>query len=349
MSVCAPLTRLVEVGVHMAQTERVQKDRASVLAAAFRHALTAAAEHEGATAPNPAVGCVLLDVGGMVLAVAGHAGAGQLHAEALAIQRAREAGLADRIATVVVTLEPCNHHGRTGPCSQAILTTPAREVWYALPDPNPIASGGAERLRRAGLTVTPLAALDHPDRAQLLADGTRLLAPFATRVQRGRPFVTVKQAVDANGSMIPPPGQKTFTGPEALTLAHGLRRRADAILTGSGTVVADRPELTVRHVPDIPGKSRILCILDRRGRVDAEYLAAASQRGFRPMIATDLVTALKDLAIAGCNEVLVEAGPTLTEAVRTAGLWDEWVLIEKAVLQGRDRITITGRTGLKES
>ncbi len=318
--------------------------RAAVLAAAFRHALTLAGMAEGSTAPNPTVACVLLDVAGQTLVAAAHPGTGHPHAEALAIRMAREAGLADRIATVIVTLEPCNHHGRTGPCTEAILTTPAREVWFALPDPNPVASGGSERLRRAGLTVCALEELDHPDRAELLAKATRLLAPFACRVQRGRPFITVKQALDTVGSMFPPPGQKTFTGPEALTLAHRLRRRADAILTGSGTVLADRAAFTVRHVPDIPGKSRILCILDRRGRVDAAYLEEARQRGLRPVVAHDLATCLQDLGAQGCNEVLVEAGPVLLQTLRQIGLWDEWVLIRQASPGQSDHITITSNT-----
>ena len=327
----------------MSRLEVQHVSHTPALVAAFRHALSLAAEHEGATAPNPTVGCVLLDVAGQILMAAAHPGAGQAHAEAKAIQMARAAGLADRIATVVVTLEPCNHQGRTGPCTAAILGTPARQVWYAVADPNPLAAGGADHLRRAGLHVGTLAELDHAERDALLAQATRLLAPFVSRVQRGRPFVTVKQALNATGGMIPPPGQKTFTGPEALRLAHLLRRRADAILTGSGTVLADRPEFTVRHVPDIQGKSRILCILDRRGRVDANYLEQSRQRGFRPRIATDLTTALADIAADGCNEVLVEAGPRITEAIRTAGLWDEWVLIEKAPPGQTDRITITQR------
>lgn len=325
----------------MTPQDIIQSDRAAVIAAAFRHALGLAAEQVGATAPNPTVGCVLLDIEGGVLTSAAHLGAGKPHAEARAIQMARDAGLVDRIATAVVTLEPCNHQGRTGPCTEAILGTPATEVWYALPDPNLEASGGAAHLRAAGLRVFALQDLDHPDRAELLTQAQQLLAPFASRVRLGRPFVTVKQAVDATGSMIPPTGKKTFTGPEALMLAHRLRRRADAILTGSGTILADRPEFTVRHLPDIAGKSRILSVLDRRGRVDAEYLVQARALGFRPEIATDLTQALRGLADAGCNEVLVEAGPQITEAVRSLGLWDEWVLIEKLPLGQSDRITIT--------
>jgi diaminohydroxyphosphoribosylaminopyrimidine deaminase/5-amino-6-(5-phosphoribosylamino)uracil reductase len=325
----------------MKPPEIMQGDRAAVIAAAFRHALGLAAEQVGATAPNPTVGCVLLDAQGGVLTAAAHLGAGLPHAEARAIQQARDAGLVDRIATAVVTLEPCNHQGRTGPCTAAILATPATEVWYALPDPNLQATGGAARLRAAGLRVFTLQDLYHPDREDLLTQARCLLAPFACRVRLGRPYVTVKQAVDAAGSMIPPAGKKTFTGPEALILAHQLRRRADAILTGSGTILADRPEFTVRHLPDIPGKSRILTVLDRRGRVDAGYLAQARACGFRPEIAVDIAQALRGLAEAGCNEVLVEAGPQITNAVRALGLWDEWVLIEKLPQGQSDRITIT--------
>lgn len=299
------------------------------IAAAFRLALDLAAEQEGATAPNPAVGCTLLDAQGQVLTAAAHLGTGQPHAEARAIQIAHEAGLETRIDKVIITLEPCNHKGRTGPCSAAILATSAREVWFAVADPNPTASGGAAALAQAGLAVHDLSQLDHPDSPALQDRATRLLAPFASRIQRGRPFVTVKQALDPQGSMIPPPGQKTFTGPEALILAHRLRRRADAILTGSGTILADAPDFTVRHVPDISGKRRWLCILDRRGRVGADYLAVARARGLDPLLAEDPAQALQDLAARGCNEVLIEAGPLVTETIRQSGLWDEWVHIRK--------------------
>ncbi len=149
------------------------------LPTAFRRALDAGLAHEGATAPNPAVGCVLLDAAGDVLAEAGHARAGAPHAEAAAIALARGRGVAHRIHTVVVTLEPCTHQGRTGPCCDAILATPAREVWYAMPDPNPVASGGALRLAAAGLQVRRW------DR--LLPEAARLLAPFATRVPGAAP------------------------------------------------------------------------------------------------------------------------------------------------------------------
>jgi len=284
-------------------------------------AVQAARAHEGATAPNPAVGCVVLDAAGAVLAVGAHARAGQPHAEAAALAQVDPA----RVHTVVVTLEPCNHQGRTGPCAGAILQTAARRVVYAVADPNPQASGGAVRLAAVGLTVVRL---DHPG-------ATRLAAPFVTRVTKSRPFITVKQAL-RDGSMIPPPGQKTFTDQDSLRLAHELRRRADAVLTGSGTVLADDPAFTVRHVPDHPGKTRALAILDRRGRIPAAYLTAAQARGFAAFIATDLDQALATLAAQGCNEVLIEAGPQICATLQARGLWDEWVRIEAGT---PDRIT----------
>jgi diaminohydroxyphosphoribosylaminopyrimidine deaminase / 5-amino-6-(5-phosphoribosylamino)uracil reductase len=315
-------------------TQNISQD---AIAAAFSAALDLARDQMGNTAPNPSVGCVLLDQGGEVLASAAHFGLP--HAEVRAITQAQSLGVADRIHTVVVTLEPCNHTGRTGPCSHAILATSAQALWYALPDPTAQAAGGAAHLAAAGLDVRSLDQLDHPQQDALLSDAHRLIAPFLTRITKHRPFVTVKQALDGQGSMIPPAGQKTFTGPQALQLAHELRRRADAIMTGSGTILADHPAFNVRHVADFAGKSRILAILDRRGRVCDDYLRAAKSRGLRPMIVTDLAQALADLADMGCNEVLVEAGPSILDSLAPTDLWDEWVLIRHS--QSGDDITIS--------
>lgn len=318
---------------------------------AFARALQLAREHEGATSPNPPVGCVLLDRDGNELAAGAHRKAGTLHAEAMAIAAARAAGIASRIHTLVVTLEPCNHHGRTPACAAAILATPAQHIWIACRDPNPlVVGGGAARLADAGLEVRFLDDLAAADAAALAQDAAGLIAPFAKHVRTGLPFVTVKQALSRTGGMIPPAGQKTFTAPTSLVLAHGLRRRADAILTGSGTVLADQPEFTVRLVPDHPGKQRILVILDRRRRVPAHYCEAAQQRGFRVQIADDLATALAELGASGALEVLVEAGPALTARVLKTGLWDEHVLIEQGGLSdGGDRITIRRSAGANPS
>lgn len=310
---------------------------------AFARALDLARTHEGATAPNPPVGCVLLGALGQELASGAHRRAGLLHAEAEAIAQARAAGLADNIDSVVVTLEPCNHHGRMPPCTEAILSTGARHVWIGCRDPNPkVTGGGAARLRAAGLDVHFLSDLQHhPEAAALFGEANRLLAPFAKRSRIGLPFITIKQAISISGSMVPGAGRKTFTSAASLELAHRLRRRADAILTGSGTVLADNPLFTVRLVPDHPGKQRMLVILDRRRRVSMAYLDAAEERGFTVHLADNVHQALEMIGAAGGMEVLVEAGPPLTAHLLTSGLWDEHVLIEQAANpDGTDRVTV---------
>ncbi len=305
--------------------------------AALQRAIAGAARFAGATSPNPPVGCVLLDENGAVLAEGFHQKAGAAHAEAAAIAVARERGVVDRIHTVVVTLEPCNHHGRTPPCAGAILETPARRVVIAVADPNPaVAGGGATRLSAAGLNV--VFAEDVPELCAEYRLARRLVAPFVKHALTGLPWVTVKQAVDEAGSMVPPPGRKTFTSRSSLALAHRLRRRADAILTGSGTVLADNPDFTVRHVADFPGKRRFLALLDRRGRVPQTYIDAARARGFDVFRAAGLDDALVRLGARGALEVLVEAGPSVTAAVLEAGLADEHVLITRG---DPDRIAIS--------
>jgi diaminohydroxyphosphoribosylaminopyrimidine deaminase / 5-amino-6-(5-phosphoribosylamino)uracil reductase len=298
-------------------------------------ALAAASGREGLTAPNPPVGCALLDKRGEVLAVAGHQGAGQPHAEASAIAQASAAGVSHRIHTVVVTLEPCNHHGRTPPCTDAILATSARTVVIGMKDPNPaVQGGGMARLAAAGLGIRLYR--DGRDAALL-----RLLAPFTKRVTQGLPWVTVKQALNAAGSMIPPTGQKTFTSQSSLVLAHQLRRRADAIFTGSGTVLADDPLFTVRLVEDFLCKARKLVVFDRRGRIPMQYGQAARARGLDVVMATSLEQALRDVAAAGCLEVLVEAGPHLTSHVLQSRFWDEHVRIKQGATG--DHIEILNR------
>jgi diaminohydroxyphosphoribosylaminopyrimidine deaminase/5-amino-6-(5-phosphoribosylamino)uracil reductase len=330
------------MGEPTASRQSDQDQREGILAQAFARALDAAAQFEGATAPNPPVGCVLLDADGSELVVAAHAKAGELHAEAAAIRLATEAGLIDRIHTVVVTLEPCNHTGRTPPCTAAILATPAKEVWIGTRDPNASVPGhGAETLRAAGLTVRFLEELRHPDMPGPRAHADRLIAPFAKLSRAGLPWITVKQALALDGTMLPPAGRKTFTSPASLTLAHQLRKRADAILTGSGTVLADAPEFTVRHVPDFPGKRRKLIILDRRGRVTSDYVDAARGRGFEVLIEPSWEEAIQNLGRAGVLQVLVEAGPSLTRQVLDDGAWDEHYLIEQgAGPDGDDRVTV---------
>lgn len=314
------------------------------IAQAFARALELARAYEGATAPNPPVGCVLLDAAGIELAYGAHRRAGTPHAEAMAIAAARQSGVVGKIHTAVVTLEPCTHHGRTPPCAEALLATPARHIWIACRDPNPKVGSGVERLIAEGRRVRMLADLPHPDASTLADDAERLIAPFCKHALTGLPFITVKQALSNAGSMIPPPGRKTFTAHSSLVLAHSLRRRADAILTGSGTALADDPHFTVRLVADHPDKQRLLVILDRRRRVSPDYLAAARRRGFVVHLEDDLHAALAMIGASGAMEVLVEGGPSLTRSVLETALWDELVLIEQAGDPGgTDRVTIRRR------
>jgi diaminohydroxyphosphoribosylaminopyrimidine deaminase / 5-amino-6-(5-phosphoribosylamino)uracil reductase len=321
--------------------ERASLESAASILPAMKLALMEAQKFEGATAPNPPVGCVLLDRDGNTLAAAAHQKAGTLHAEALAIKLCRDVGLADKIHTVVVTLEPCNHTGRTGPCTEAILSTSAKNVWIGVADPNPhVAGGGADRLRKTGLHVQFLNQVDAP---KLKSDLQRLIAPFKKRALHGLPWVTIKQAVNTQGSMIPPAGQKTFTSQSSLILAHQLRRRADAIITGSGTVLADDPHFTVRLVEDFAYKQRHLVLFDRRRRIPQLYLDAAITRGFKISFADNFLQVLKHLAEQVALEVLVEAGPSLTQSFLNSNLCDEHVLITKGdpdhiqIIQNKER------------
>ncbi|MEO6609777.1 MAG: bifunctional diaminohydroxyphosphoribosylaminopyrimidine deaminase/5-amino-6-(5-phosphoribosylamino)uracil reductase RibD, partial [Aestuariivirga sp.] len=317
--------------------------RGQSLLQAFSAALSAAQAFEGATAPNPPVACVILSNEGEVLATAAHQKAGQPHAEALAIEACRQNCTLEKIHTLIVTLEPCNHNGRTPPCSEAILTTPAREIWIGAADPNShVKGGGAAQLKAAGLAVHLWSELSDAAAADLSIRANRLIAPFAKRVTTGLPWITVKQALNSNGTMLPPFGQKTFTSPQSLDLAHALRKRADAILTGSGTVLADLPLLNVRRVSDFPEKRRKLVLMDRRRRIPKSYVIESEARGFDVLMPASLDEAFKTLGQLGVNEVLVEAGPEITNAVLQSGQWDEHVLITQAKSpEMNDEITIT--------
>lgn len=315
------------------------------VARGFDHAYAIARQFYGATTPNPPVGCVVLDADGHVIGAGAHERAGRAHAEVNAIEAARAAGRFGDIHTLIVTLEPCNHFGRTPPCSLAILETPARDIWIGQRDSNPhVAGSGAQRLAAAGRNVRFLDGLNHPEAGRLLEQTSALVAPFEKLHTTGLPFIVVKQAFDRHHSMIPPRGAKTFTSPASLKLAHLVRKRSDAIITGSGTVLADQPAFTVRHVPDFAGKQRTLVILDRRGRVDADYATRAEAAGFDVWRRTDLDDALAELGQTGHAQVLVEAGPVLSSAVLAGAKWDLHLRVDHAP-PAPDRVTVARRSG----
>ncbi|NHN83211.1 bifunctional diaminohydroxyphosphoribosylaminopyrimidine deaminase/5-amino-6-(5-phosphoribosylamino)uracil reductase RibD [Acetobacter musti] len=297
---------------------------------AFRAALAEACRFVGATAPNPPVGCALLDNRGNVLSVGAHQRAGKLHAEALALKQCAALGLTHLIDTAVVTLEPCNHTGRTPPCSEALLATPVKTVWIGCSDPNPdVAGGGAARLRSAGREVRWISEISgiRPEAMLIAEECCGLIAPFQKRSVLGEAWLTIKQAVDANGSMIPPPGQKTFTSSGALELAHQLRRSADAIVTAPGTILADLPRLDVRHIEDHAERRRLLLICSRSRNVPKDWLDGAHKR-FDVLWCSKVEDAPRLLAENGAMWALVEAGPSLLSAIAERKLWDDWLRIE---------------------
>lgn len=295
-------------------------------------AFARAQEFVGATSPNPPVGAVAWDSDGQVLGVSAHERAGTAHAEAGLLAKLREDGRLNRVHTLFITLEPCNHTGRTPPCTQAILNARVPQVIYGCPDPNRDVPGkGAETLKAAGVLVSDLSEMG-PEFGEELRLCRELIRPWAHRLNRGYPFVVVKQALNPAGSMIPEKGQKTFTSESSLTLAHELRRQSDAILTGVGTVLADRPLFNVRRVADhriVPlQKKRILVVLDRSGRTPADWVKAEEALGFEVWIRADLGKALRELGEKGANQVLVEAGPAVTQAVLQGGFCGKHVVIQ---------------------
>jgi diaminohydroxyphosphoribosylaminopyrimidine deaminase/5-amino-6-(5-phosphoribosylamino)uracil reductase len=297
---------------------------------AMTAALKAAHPWLGAAMPNPTVGAAAFSADGQLLAAAAHQQAGEPHAEALVLAECRRQGLLGQVDTLAITLEPCNHQGRTPACSALIIDSAVRRVVYGVSDPNPQAAGGASRLQAAGIAVVGGVA----EQACLLQ-----LAPFLYHQRTGLPWVTVKVARRQDGGMQPDQGTKTFTSPPSLLLAHRMRKKTGAIVTGSGTILADNPLFTVRRLPDFPQARRHLVILDRRHRVTADYLAAAKDRGFAVVVADDFTQALSALGQAGVLEVLVEVGPTLLASIQASGQWNLLVTIMQGQAGAKDEVS----------
>ncbi len=300
-------------------------------AARFESAMRRAfslATHGPAVGGNPQVGCVLLDESGSMVAQGWHRGAGTAHAEVDALSHIPDAtGL-----TAVVTLEPCNHTGRTGPCAQALIDAGVTRVVYALDDPNPVAGGGADRLRAAGVEVT----------GRLLADeATELLLPWLTSVRTGRPWVTVKWATSLDGRAAAADGTSQWiTGTASRQRVHEQRAAHDAIAVGTGTVLADDPSLTARGdggellahqpVPVVFGTTPVPA--DARLR---QHPAGLIELGHR-----DLEAGLRDLDARGIRRLFVEGGPTLASAFLRAGFVDEVLIYLAPMLIGGPRVAL---------
>lgn len=287
---------------------------------AMRRALALAAQ--GPLGPNPRVGCVLLDERGSLVAEGYHRGAGTPHAEVDALSQADR-----RPHTAVVTLEPCDHTGRTGPCSQALISEGLRRVVFAQSDPNPQAGGGAETLRAAGVDVEHLPT---PEAEEL----NRVWA-FAMRQQR--PFVTWKLAVTIDGRSAAADGSSRWiTDVEARNDVHRLRGAADTILVGTGTALGDDPQLTVR---DGSGRTPLRAVMGLRKLPSTlRVLDDAAPTVVLPT--RDPRQALEELWRLERRHVFLEGGPTLAAAFLRDDLIDEIVAYHAPALLGAGRSSV---------
>ena len=296
------------------------------------------------TTPNPRVGCVIAR-GAHVLGEGWHERCGEAHAEVRALADASERGNDPRGATAYVTLEPCNHHGRTPPCTDALLAAGIGRVVAAMRDPNPHAGQGADRLRAAGVAV---------DIGLHGAEAHELNPGWIKRMQTGRPWLRLKVAASLDGRTALVNGMSQWiTGPAARTDGHRWRARACAILTGIGTVRQDDPRLTVRDVPT--PRQPLKVVVDRHAelastaRLLAEgetlvFSAVAPKSPLPPHVHAhvlpdrngriDLPAMLDALGARGINEVHVEAGAKLNGALLAAGLGDELLLYLAPCLLG---------------
>jgi len=295
---------------------------------AMRHALSLAA-HGPAWGVNPQVGCVLLNDSGEIVAEGWHRGAGTPHAEVDALSKVSNAtGL-----TAVVTLEPCNHTGRTGPCAVALLEAGISRVVYAVSDPGDASAGGAQRLRDAGVTV---------EAGVLATEVEEFIHPWLTAARLGRPFVTVKWASSLDGRAAANDGTSQWiTGTAARQHVHEQRANADAIVVGTGTVLADNPSLTARgDGGELMEHQPIPVVIGER----AIPAGSALEKHPHTPIFTgtrDLGTVMSALFAQDIRHVFVEGGPTLASAFIAAGLADEYLIYLAPLVIGGSKTATT--------
>ena len=328
----------------------------------MERALALARDAVGSTSPNPAVGAVVVQDGEVV--GTGHTQpAGQAHAEVVAL---RQAGARAREATLFVTLEPCSHHGRTPPCTDAIIEAGVATVYASVIDPNPNVGGrGVARLRDAGVSV------EVGDGRDEAAD---LIAPHAKFTRTGTPLVTAKFAMSLDGKIATRTGDsKWITSVESRRYAHELRRRSDAIMVGIGTALADDPQLTARDADGAPLPSQPLrVIVDSAGRLpsDAALLAqpgdtlvalAREDAGARARLEAagalvfaagggdgrvDLAALLAELGRLEITSVFVEGGGALLGSLFDEGLVDRVVaFVAPVIIGGADALSPVGGSG----
>jgi diaminohydroxyphosphoribosylaminopyrimidine deaminase/5-amino-6-(5-phosphoribosylamino)uracil reductase len=279
---------------------------------------------------NPQVGAVLLSPGGDVIAEGWHRGAGTPHAEVDALSQADPAAV--RGATAVVTLEPCNHTGRTGPCSEALIAAGVARVVYAVDDPGEASAGGARRLRDAGVEV---------EGGVLRDDGTALLESWITVQRLGRPHVTVKWAQSLDGRAAAADGtSRWITGPAARADVHRRRADADAIVVGTGTLLSDDPALTARRDDGALYESQPAPVVLGRRAIPRDAAVHRHPRPVAQFDGDDLDDVLAALGEGGAHRVFVEGGPAVASSFVRAGLADEVLAYIAPVLLGGGRLAV---------
>ena len=297
----------------------------AAFSAAMHAAIAAAAEVRTNTAPNPWVGAVVASGDGSIIATGATQPPGGSHAEREALRRA---GDASHGATLVCTLEPCSHHGRTPPCVDGIVAAGVARVVVGIEDPDPnVAGRGVAALRAAGIDVT----------VGVEADAVaEQLAPYLVHRRTGRPYVVLKLAATVDGGTAAPDGTSQWiTGPAARTDAHRLRAESQAVLVGAGTVRADDPALTVRHVA---GPDPLRVVLGR-APADAKVHPCLERSG-------DLGAILDELGGRGVLQLLVEGGATVAHAFHAADLVDRYVVyLAPAVFGGDDALGVFRGSG----
>ena len=272
-------------------------------------AVQAAWEAAFVSAGNPRVGCVITDADGTIIAVGAHLGGGTPHAEVIALTKA---GASARGAHVYVTLEPCSHTGRTPPCTEALIAAQVASVTYVVPDPGEVSGGGARLLAGAGIRVQ-----------QVEHAGAEHLTRVWCHVQRhGRPYVIGKCAMSLDGRVAQASGAPwPLTSGTTNHQAHDLRASVDAIVVGTGTVLADDPALSARDASGAmhPAQPRVYVVGERAVPSTAQVHA----RELRQITSRSVTDAMASMRADGVETVLLEGGPTLLGAWIAAGVVDE--------------------------
>ncbi len=299
----------------------------------MRQALDLAVSPDAPRGQNPRVGCVVVDASGRVVGAGYHRGAGTPHAEVVALEAADGCTLG---ATAVVTLEPCRHVGRTGPCTDALISAGIARVVFAQSDPTALAGGGAAVLADAGLEVV----------GGILADEALEVNRAWTHVQAtGRPLVTLKCAMSLDGRVAGPGGEPiAITGPAARALSHRLRSEVDAIVVGTGTALMDDPHLTARDAQGRPVDRQPLRVVVGEREIPPTLHLLDEAAPSVHLRTRDPREVVDFLGRRGVSHLLVEGGPTLAAAFLTAGLVDEVMWFIAPRLLGSGPISLAGLT-----